>query len=108
MKRKDNTVSLVGLQPEMRLVLKTVDSLWNKLGKEAVITAGTEACYPDGKFIHSAGSLHPFGFALDFRTNYFDPLTVEVIKKELKYVLNDDYDIVIHASHIHIELDKKN
>ena len=43
MKRKNSTISLVGLVPEMRPVLVIVGRVWKAHGQEAVITAGTEA-----------------------------------------------------------------
>jgi hypothetical protein len=107
MRRKDKSVSLVGLQPEMRAVLTAVDSVYSKYGKEPVITAGTEAFNSDGKLIHSVGSLHPFGYALDFRTNYFEGNNKGLVAHELRKLLGPDYDVILHASHMHIEFDKK-
>ncbi len=59
MKRKDASVSLIGLAIEMRKVLTNVDAIWKAYGHEAIITAGTE-CFKGNEFIHSLGSLHPF------------------------------------------------
>jgi len=42
MKRKDASVSLIGLAIEMRKVLTNVDAIWKAYGHEAIITAGTE------------------------------------------------------------------
>ena len=104
MRRKDKSVSLQGLALEMLPILIVVDAKWRRHGQEAVITAGTEA-FKDDKLIHSAGSLHPFGRALDFRTFYFDLETQQKIRDELLNELSDDYDIILHKSHIHIEYD---
>ncbi len=90
----------------MRIVLVEVERIWNKYEEEAVITAGNEV-FEGLSFIHSLGSLHPFGQALDFRTRYFDKETVKAIAFELRNVLGRDYDIVIHDSHVHIEYDPK-
>ncbi len=123
MKRKDSSISLIGLVPEMRQVLTIVDKVWKQNGKEAVITAGTEA-FKGNKFIHSVGSLHPFGKALDFRTNHFTiprtiydinvPYTAKINREKIRIIvarvkaaLGKDYDVVVHLSHLHIEYDPK-
>lgn len=106
MKTKDASVSLVGLNLNMKPVLVEVERIWNIYQHEAVITAGTEAI-KNNCFIHSLGSLHPFGRALDFRTRYFTDETVIIITQELKSSLGSDFDVIIHKSHIHIEYDPK-
>lgn len=106
MKRKNKTIKITGLIDEMRLVMIVVDDLWKTYGQEAVITAGTEA-FDGNDFIHSVGSYHPFGKALDFRTRYFSDSVVDKIAKQLRDLLGKDYDVVIHKSHIHIEYDPK-
>ena len=102
---KDNSVKLDNLHLKMRKVLLTVEKIWLTYGEEAVITAGTEAVDEDGSFIHSLGSLHPFGRALDFRTRYFDRATQVSVSNDLRYALGSEYDIILHKSHIHIEYD---
>jgi len=104
MKRKNSTIKLTGLVLEMKQVLVIVDCLWKRHGNEAVITAGTEA-FDGNDLIHSTGSLHPFGRALDFRTYYFSREIINKIEKELIKALGPDYDIVVHEDHIHIEYD---
>ena len=106
MRRKDKTVSLIGLQPEMRIVLEHIEKVYAKYGKEGLITAGTEAFDSYGKLIHSVGSLHPFGYALDFRTNFFQGNEIGLVAYELRNLLGKDYDVVIHKTHLHIEYQK--
>ena len=106
MKRKDSTISLIGLHKRMRLVLIVVDGLWKQHGQVAVIIAGTEA-FSGNELIHQTNSLHPFGKALDFRTRYFDKAEQVVIKAELKKLLGYNYDVILHKSHIHVERQKK-
>lgn len=102
--------SIQGLDIRMRPVLIAADAVWKHHGQELVVTAGL-----DGE--HSAGSLHYYGRAVDFRTNYFDPnvvpQVVDDLREELKRVLawskqpHTDYDVVLEKTHIHVEYDPK-
>jgi len=103
-------VSLVGLHESMRPVLMVVDSVWECYGQEAVITAGTESREtPKTKetynLIHSAGSLHPFGKALDFRTRYFMEEDKQRVHRDLVRALGITYTVILHKTHIHVEYD---
>ena len=93
-------VILNGLNINMRKVLILADKLWAENGQELVITAGLDGA-------HSPGSLHYYGLALDLRTRYFDLRTQEIIAQRLSDGLGDDYDVVLHRSHIHVEYDPK-
>lgn len=93
-----NGVSLIGLKIEMRKVLLMVDYVYKKHNQEMVITSGTEG-------IHSAGSLHYYGYALDFRTSFFTQDEVTQVVDELRKLLTNDYDVIEHKTHIHIEYD---
>ena len=92
-------VSLVGLKIEMRTVLIEADKLWKRYGQELVITCG-----PGGT--HSPGSLHPYGYALDLRSRDFDSGTKGYVVETLRKELGDDYDVISHGTHIHVEYDK--
>ena len=100
MRLKDG-VSLVGLQIEMRPVLMAAEDIWKSHSREegVTITAGTDG-------VHSAASLHPFGYALDFRTHYWKKAEKSKVAQELQDALGDDYDIVIHSTHIHSEFQR--
>ena len=100
-------VSIEKLDIRMQRVLKAVEIIWKSHGEEAVITAGDKFTYENGKFIHSVGSLHPFGLALDFRHRYFSGPVKAIIANELENELGSDYDVVIERTHIHIEYDPK-
>jgi pantothenate synthetase len=108
---KDNSVKLEGIQPIMRHAMKWADWIWKDLGQECVITAGTEAT-KDGDLIHSAGSLHYSGLALDFRTRYFADKG-DKAAYELEKALNDvnrgldsgQFEVIQHKTHIHVEFE---
>jgi hypothetical protein len=91
---------LPGIKIEMRKALKEADKLWKSYAKELVITCGV-----DGE--HSAGSLHYYGYALDFRIRYFPQNIHTEIVYKLKKALGADYDVILHKTHIHVEYDPK-
>lgn len=100
-------VSLAGLHPVMRAVLRAAEGLWKAHGRREGVTV-TEALGG----VHSAESWHYYGLALDFRTRYFDFQEAEQITRELRDAL-PQYDVVHHTkqagpktvtSHIHIEV----
>jgi len=98
MKIKDGA-SLIGLKLPMRKVLIIADELWKDAGKELVVTEGTGGT-------HSAGSLHPFGYAVDLRSRYFDTSTQRDVASALRLRLGPDYDVVVHKTHVHVEYQK--
>ena len=90
--------SIQGLDIRMRSALIAADKLWITHGHELVITSGL-----DGE--HSAGSLHYYGLAVDFRTRYFDVMCQRRISKTLGLELGNNFDVILHKSHIHVEYD---
>ena len=108
---KDSSVKLDGIQPIMRHAMRWADWIWKDLGQECVITSGTEAT-KDGDLIHSAGSLHYSGLALDFRTRYFND-GGDKAAYELEKALNDvnrgldsgKFEVIQHKTHIHVEFE---
>ena len=93
-------VHIPGLKIQMRSVLSIADKIWDKLGHELVVTSALDGT-------HSAGSLHYYGFALDLRSRYFTPDQKKQAVLLLSKALGPDYDVISHASHIHIEYDPK-
>lgn len=100
--------SLQGLKIQMQPVLKIMEKLFKQVGHRnegCTVTSGTDGT-------HSAGSLHYYGYALDFRIR--DPagswrLTdfeeIEICKKARKK-LGSCYHVILHGTHIHIEFDR--
>jgi len=91
-------VILAGLAIDMRPALMEADKLWAAEGQELVVTCGLDGT-------HSAGSLHYYGLALDFRTWYFPKAQHRRIAAELQAKLGGDFDVVLHSSHLHCEFD---
>jgi len=98
-KIKDGVV-LTGTKPEIMAVLHPACLIWRNHGQELVITAGTDG-------VHMEGSLHYKGLALDFRTRYFGLDQSFEVASELRKELGDDYDVILHSSHCHVEYDPK-
>jgi hypothetical protein len=90
-------VIIQGLHLLMRPVLKIAEEIWTTAGRKegATITSALDG-------VHSAGSFHPFGLALDFRTHYFSEPQKDSVGVKLKARL-PFYDVVIEKTHIHIE-----
>ena len=95
-------VTLAGLHPVMRPVLREAESIWKAHGRPEGVTI-TEA----RGGTHSASSFHYYGLALDLRTRYFEFDEAVLVHKALKSAL-PGYDIIHHekdgkSSHIHCE-----
>lgn len=97
---KDNTVNLVGLCNQITLALYTLDAIFAKYNSDTIITSANDG-------VHSNGSLHFIGHAVDIRIWYIKKY-LEAIKKEfLKFYPNGQFDFVIEKDHIHLEFQPK-
>jgi len=86
------------LKREIRRALPVIEQVYRAHGYEPVITSTYEGT-------HSPGSLHYARQAVDIR---LPPRgKVGVIAEELKRRLGVDYDVVVEATHIHVEYDPK-
>ena len=84
----------------MRPALIGAEEIWEDHGETLVVTCGLDGT-------HSAGSLHYYGLALDFRTNYFSDQTKKEVARKLQEFLGDDFDVVLESTHLHVEFDSK-
>lgn len=99
MKVKDGVI-LAGLDIRMRPALMFADAIWKEYEQELVVTSGLDG-------VHSSSSLHYYGLALDFRTHYFSPEEALAVSVDLRECLGNDFDVVLHSTHIHVEFDPK-
>jgi hypothetical protein len=98
MKLKDG-VKMAGLHPVMRPVLIHAEKIWEELGQELVVTSALDGT-------HSASSLHYYGYALDFRTRYFEEKDKWRAFSMLSSVMKKfgvDFRVIKEDSHIHVE-----
>ena len=94
-------VSLVGLQLETREIIKAVYYAYDMLNMYCMITSTLDG-------IHSPDSLHPFGYAIDFRTfhltkEYKQQVFVQVKRSLLG--ISPFYDVVLSKNCLHVEYD---
>ena len=99
MKLKDG-IKILGLRPELNLALIIADKIWSNYNQELVITELT-----GGK--HGTASLHYAGLSADLRTRYFTDEEKELVAKDLREALGENYDVVVEKTHIHIEFQPK-
>ena len=99
-------VSIWGASPEIAVAMMVINDVYHEVvGHGATFTAVT-----DGK--HN-GHQHSLGYAVDVRTRddnstqQWPTLLKNRLAEEIKNRLTDEYDIVIHSTHIHIELDRR-
>jgi hypothetical protein len=73
------------------------DPIWMAAGApETVITSGSEG-------VHSPGSSHYRGMAIDLRTNTLPAEKVKEAVAALKRALGADYYVLLEADHCHAE-----
>lgn len=125
---KDESVDLVGIQPQMLFAAMALQTLLFEHGiarilKALTSTSHTEELDPsvllamlpntvitaatDGP--HSRASLHYSGSALDFRTRDLglDRHGMESLAKTLRERLGHDFDVVLEETHLHVEWQPK-
>lgn len=90
-------VELKGLLPGMRPVLVESDRIWKALG----IADGVTITETLGG-LHSPGSFHYYGGALDLRSRYFSATQKATAVADLKRSL-PGFDVIAHDTHIHVE-----
>jgi len=70
------------------------------VNKPCVVTSGR-----DGQ--HQVNSKHYTNEALDFRTFHLQGDELHTVVQALQRTLGENFDVVIEASHLHVEYDKK-
>jgi len=93
-------VKVNGIKPEMTIAMVVCDGIYKSFGQELVITSVTDS-------VHSVGSLHYVGYSFDARIRDFLSSDLEHIHKSIKANLTDEFDVVLEATHFHIEFQPK-
>ncbi|MBU0995949.1 MAG: hypothetical protein KJ737_25935 [Proteobacteria bacterium] len=90
-------VDISRLERPIRRALNHIEKVFQKYGKEAVITSTYEGN-------HSPGSLHYANLAVDVRSK---DLSDKEVLQELRNLLGRAYDVVLEGDHIHVEYDSE-
>jgi hypothetical protein len=88
-----------GLQVDMRPVIVEAADVWADHGQTLVITSTVDS-------VHSPGSYHYYGYAIDFRTRYFSRRERVQVYKDLRESLPKKYVILLEKDHMHIHVRK--
>ena len=89
-------VIMTGLNPVMRKVMVVTEKLYKKHGKHSVITSALDG-------VHSPGSAHYFGYALDYRIWNVGKTVAKQIAHMLQTKLGSDYYVLLEHNHIHVQ-----
>jgi hypothetical protein len=102
MKRIKDGASVAGLRPEIQIAWDVANEVYEKHGFVCWLTEGT-----GGK--HGRGSLHYVGLAIDLRTTLVEisATVAKQIAADIRLALNEQYDVVVEPTHIHIEFQPK-
>lgn len=93
-----DNVNIWGLLPEMKPVLALQQKFFDRVGKNFVVTSARDG-------IHSAGSYHYYGYAVDSRTRDLTEAQKQELVQFLKDNLSSHYDVILHDTHLHVEYD---
>jgi len=92
---------VAGLRPENLFAIMVATEVFASFGYDCILTSVT-----DGK--HMPGSLHYVGLASDYRIKQ---ICVEEHKKQIadaiRKALTAEYDVLLKATHIHVEFQPK-
>jgi hypothetical protein len=81
-------------------ILTGVELAYIAVHKPCVVTAGR-----DGK--HKQNSKHYTDEAVDFRTRHLKIDELDTVVQACKRTLGQDFDVVVEATHLHVEYDPK-
>lgn len=98
---KPGVKTSVALCPQILSILPLIDDVFRRFGMAFVtITSAI-----DGK--HMSGSKHYTGEAIDLRTRDLSVAQRDDVHGALVTGLDTDFDVVLEATHIHVEWDPK-
>lgn len=102
MKKIKEGASVAGLRPEIQIAWDVANEVYEEHGFSCWLTEGT-----GGK--HGRGSLHYVGLAIDLRTMRLgiSATVAKRIAEGIRLALNEQYDVVVEPTHIHIEFQPK-
>jgi hypothetical protein len=98
-------VRIFGLRPELIVALLVVQLAFSELGYDCIITTALDG-------VHSVGSEHYNGLALDFRTKHVPGSVIYGLRQRIADSLGADFDVLYEGAgsdnaHLHVEFDPK-
>ena len=93
-------VKLLGLTTQALLAAVIAHSVMHDYGYDCVLTSCTDGT-------HGRQSLHYQGNAVDLRTRHIDERDLARIVEKIGLALGPEYDVVVEATHLHIEWQPK-
>jgi hypothetical protein len=91
-------VRILGMKTEILFACIIAEGIFAQYGVPCVITEGTE-----GK--HTPHSHHKKGLAVGFRTRMVPAELHEELAERLEKALGDEFQVILHTTHIHVEYD---
>jgi len=92
-------VYIATLSPQMAIAAGIIDEIYALHGfEECWITSGDDG-------VHSLGSKHYIGNALDFRTRDIPEDLRANVAADAGRILGENYDVVLEGTHLHVEYD---
>lgn len=91
-------VKLSGLEIEMKIALVIVEEVYLEHGQQSFITHTDDG-------VHSAPSLHPYGYAIDYRMRFFRAKVKQLVYEKIRARLPKGFDVILHRTHLHVEWD---
>jgi len=85
------------LQPIVAKARGKVAKVYQDHGEDLYITSKREG-------VHGLGSLHPEGWAFDFR---YPVRPIDGLVEKIKAALGPDFDVIAEGDHLHCEYDPK-
>lgn len=99
-------VRIFGLQTEMLFGLKVAEGVWRSFGYDVLtITSAVDS-------VHSPGSLHYAGAAVDLRSKDIDDDHKRLIVSRVRECLTSEFDFILESQgqtneHFHLEFQPK-
>ena len=97
---------MFGIRPEMTFAGMVADGVYrDEVGQGVTITGGTEEGHRT--IVHTNGCAIDIRTRYDYRSDQWSDTIKNRIATKLRDRLNEEFDVVVESTHIHIELDRR-
>jgi hypothetical protein len=108
--RKDDSVRVAGVQPEVLFALHLVETVYERHGDTAAERVCVVNSITDPDPNRKPSSLHPKGFAIDFGIRHVARARWKSLADAIAAAVGSEFDVVLELGnrpHIHVEFDPK-